>query len=130
MDGPQLAVGAVVVHGGALLMVRRGHAPAEGAWTLPGGRVEHGEYLEEALRREVLEETGLEIAVDRLLGILEVVGEPHYVILDYLATTPGRAEPRAASDATAARWVPLDEVEALDLTPRLIETLRAWGVAL
>lgn len=128
MERPQIAVGAVVVHDGALLMVQRGHEPARGAWTLPGGRVEKGEYLEDALRREVLEETGIEIDVERLLGILEVVSEPHYVILDFLATTESQTEPRADTDALAARWVPLDEVQTLELTPRLVETLRAWGV--
>jgi ADP-ribose pyrophosphatase YjhB (NUDIX family) len=129
METPQLAVGAVVVHDGKLLMVQRGRAPAEGAWTLPGGRVEKGEYIEDALRREVAEETGIAIELDRLLGIFEVVGDPHFVILDYLATTEG-GEPEAATDVAAARWVPLDEVESLELTPRLMETLRAWGVSL
>src|SRR5687768_133282 len=130
MDAPQLAVGAVVVRDGELLMVQRDREPARGAWTLPGGRVEHGEYLEAALRREVSEETGIDVEIERLLGIFEVVGDPHYVILDFLATAPAGAEPRPNTDAAAARWVPLDEVESLDLTPRLAETLRAWGVAL
>lgn len=122
-------MGAVVVGDGALLMVQRGHEPARGAWTLPGGRVEKGEYIEDALRREVLEETGIEISIERLLGIFEVVAEPHYVILDFLATAAARTEPTPDTDALAARWVPLDEVQTLDLTPRLVETLRAWGVA-
>jgi len=129
MDSPQLAVGAVVVRDGSLLMVQRGQEPARGLWTLPGGRVDGGEYLEDALRREVAEETGVEVAIDRLLGIFEVVGDQHFVILDYLATTSYEGDPRPATDAGAARWVPLDEVQTLDLTPRLAETLRAWGVA-
>ena len=128
MGGPQLAVGAVVVTDGALLMVQRNQEPAKGLWTLPGGRVEHGEYIEDALRREVSEETGIDIEVDRLLGIFEVVGDPHFVILDFLATAASQAEPQAATDVAEARWVPLDEVEEMELTPRLVETLRAWGV--
>ena len=128
MGGPQLAVGAVVVTDGALLMVQRNQEPAKGLWTLPGGRVEHGEYIEDALRREVSEETGIDIEVDRLLGIFEVVGDPHFVILDFLATAASQMEPRAATDVAQARWVPLDEVEKMELTQRLVETLRAWGV--
>lgn len=128
MDAPQLAVGAVVVHGGALLMVRRNQQPAKGLWSVPGGRVEAGEYLSAAVAREVAEETGLQIVVGDLLGILEVVGDPHYVILDFIATVETRSEPVAGDDVSEARWVPLDEVDALECTPRFVETMRAWGV--
>lgn len=128
MDAPQLAVGAVVVHGGALLMVRRDQEPAKGLWSVPGGRLERGEYLSAAVAREVKEETGVEIEVGDLLGILEVVGDPHYVILDYIATVAERTEPVAGSDVSEARWIPLDEVDALECTPRFVETMRAWGV--
>ena len=109
-------------------MVRRANEPSRGLWSVPGGRVEKGEYLSAAVAREVLEETGVTVAVKDLLGILEVVGEPHYVILDYLAEVVGDPRPEAASDASEARWVPLDEVSVLDCTPRLRETLRGWGV--
>lgn len=125
---PQIAVGAVVIHDGALLLVKRAQEPAKGKWTLPGGRLEAGEYLQDAVRREVLEETGIEVTVDRLLGIFEVVGDPHYVILDYLCNASDEVEPRAADDVDEARWVPLDEVSSLDCTPRFVETLTAWGV--
>jgi len=111
-----------------LLMVRRATSPAAGLWTVPGGRVEKGEYLADALRREVREETGLEVQVGALLGILEVPGDPHYVILDHLATTSSTQEPVAGDDASEARWVPLRDVTELDCTPRLAETLTAWGV--
>ncbi|MFP5352424.1 MAG: NUDIX hydrolase [Actinomycetota bacterium] len=128
MDAPQLAVGAVVVHGGALLMVRRAQEPAKGLWSVPGGRLEKGEYLSAAVAREVREETGLDIEVGSLLGILEVVGDPHYVILDYIATVSERTEPVAGTDVSEARWIPLDEVSKLECTPRFVETMRAWGV--
>jgi 8-oxo-dGTP diphosphatase len=127
-DGPQVAVGAIVVHDGSLLMVQRGQDPGKGLWSLPGGRVEPGEYLSEALRREVKEETGIDIDVADLAGIFEVVGSPHYVILDYLAAVRGDAEVAPAQDASDARWVPLDDVPSLPCTPRFVETLRAWGV--
>jgi 8-oxo-dGTP diphosphatase len=125
---PVVAVGAVVVHDGSLLMVQRGNEPYAGRWSVPGGTVEHGEYLTDAVRREILEETGLEVEVGELLGILEWHGEKHYVILDYVATPAGSTTPRAGSDASDVRWVPLDEVPSLECTPRFLETLRGWGV--
>ena len=109
-------------------MVKRGREPSAGLWTVPGGRVEAGEYLTDALKREVLEETGVVIEVGGLLGILEVVGEPHYVILDYTATPAGPLDPTPGDDAAEVRWVPLDDVHELECTPRFIETLAAWGV--
>ncbi|HEX2057760.1 MAG TPA: NUDIX hydrolase [Actinomycetota bacterium] len=125
---PQVAVGAIVVRDEKLLMIRRAKEPGAGLWSLPGGRVEHGEYLADALRREIAEETGLEVEVRDLVGILEVVGDPHYVILDYFAEVAGDASPVASGDASDARWVPLDEVASLPCTPRFHETLRGWGV--
>lgn len=126
--GPVVAVGAVVVHHGALLMIRRGRAPQRGRWSIPGGRVEHGETLAQALAREVHEETGLEVDVGDLLGVFEVTGDDHFVILDYLAAVAGPDRPAAGGDADDVRWVPLDEIEALECTPRFVETLRGWGV--
>jgi 8-oxo-dGTP diphosphatase len=123
-----VAVGAVVVRNDDLLMVRRGNDPGKGLWSLPGGRVESGEYLADALRREVAEETGLEITVGDLVGIFEVVGDPHYVVLDFFARAEGELAPEAAGDVDEARWVPLDEVPALECTPRFVETLKGWGV--
>lgn len=125
---PQIAVGAIVVRDGKLLMVQRANEPGAGLWSLPGGRVEHGEYLAAALRREVAEETGLEVEVHDLVGILEVVGDPHYVILDYFAEATGDRDPVPADDVSDARWVPLEEVPSLPCTPRFHETLRGWGI--
>lgn len=128
MDAPEIAVGAVVIHDRALLMVRRNQEPAKGLWSVPGGRVAKGEYLAAAVEREVAEETAVEIDVGPLLGILEVVGDPHYVILDFIGTVARRSEPTAGDDVSEARWVPLDEVASLDCTPRFCETMRGWGV--
>lgn len=125
---PQVAVGAVVIRDERLLLVKRGQEPAKGKWTLPGGRLEAGEYLEEAIAREVREETGLRVSAERLLGIFEVVGDPHYVILDYICAPDGDIELTAGDDVEEVRWVPLDEVASLDCTPRFVETLTAWGV--
>ena len=123
-----MAVGAIVIRDGSLLMVRRGQEPGLGLWTVPGGRVEKGEYLHEAVTREVKEETGLHVSPSALVGILEVVGDPHYVIMDFAATVSGDGDPVAAGDADEARWVPLDDVHELECTPRFVETLTEWGV--
>jgi 8-oxo-dGTP diphosphatase len=129
LDKPQIAVGAIVVRDGSLLMVRRGREPGRGLWSLPGGRVEVGEYLHDAVRREVKEETGLEVEPAALVGILEVVGDPHYVILDFAASCDGvTGTPVAGDDVDEVRWVPLADVPTLDCTPRFVETLTAWGV--
>jgi 8-oxo-dGTP diphosphatase len=125
---PVVAVGAIAVRDGGLLMVKRRREPAAGLWTVPGGHLEAGEYLTDAVRREVAEETGLEVTVGDLVGIFEVPGDPHFVILDFLAEVVGDAAPAGRSDALEARWVPLDEVPGLECTPRFVETLRAWGV--
>lgn len=117
-----------MIKNGALLMVKRGREPALGLWTLPGGRVEYGERLEAALAREVREETGLLVEVGWLLGIHEVIDERHFVILDYEAEAPDGQDPVAGDDVTEARWVPLAEVEKLDVTPDLLEVLRGWGI--
>lgn len=126
---PQIAIGAIVIHDDALLMVQRAHDPGKGLWSLPGGRVEQGEYLADALRREVLEETGLTVEIGELAGILEVPGDDlHYVILDYHATVAGDPAPTAGTDASEVRWVPLRDVAKMDCTPRFVETMRAWKV--
>jgi 8-oxo-dGTP diphosphatase len=125
---PQIAVGAIVIDDGRLLMVQRGGDPGRGLWSLPGGRVEAGEYLHDALVREVREETGLDVEPQALVGILEIVGDPHYVILDFAASATTKAEPVAQGDADDARWVPLSEIEKLECTPRFVETLTSWGV--
>lgn len=129
MAQPQIAIGAIVIHDSALLMVQRANDPGKGLWSLPGGRVEQGEYLADALQREVREETGLEVEIGELAGILEVPGDDlHYVILDFHATVDGSVEPTPGTDASDVRWVPLHQVAALDCTPRFIETMTAWKV--
>jgi 8-oxo-dGTP diphosphatase len=125
---PRIAVGAVVVADESLLMVRRGGDPGKGLWSLPGGRVEHGEYISDALKREVKEETGVDVEPGELLGIFEVLGDPHYVVLDFLATASSTATPRAGGDAAETRWVPLHDVATLECTPRFVETMVGWGV--
>jgi len=129
MARPEVCVGAVAVDNERLLLVRRGRGAAAGFWSVPGGRVEEGETLAEAVVREVLEETGLEGVCDRLVGWVERIGDDyHYVILDFFVEVLEGAEPVAGDDAAEARWVPLGEVAELALVDGLAEFLHENGV--
>jgi 8-oxo-dGTP diphosphatase len=120
-----VAVGAVAVVDGALLLVQRGTAPEVGRWTLPGGRVERGESVTEAVEREVFEETSLAVRCGGFVGFAERRGPGyHFVILDFHVTAVGRGTPEAGGDAAAVAWVPLAEVGSL----RLVEGLQAFLV--
>lgn len=122
--GIELCVGAVVVDEGRLLMIRRGHGPAAGEWAIPGGRVEPGETVAEAVLRELTEETGIDGLCGDLIGWVERVDEEHhFVILDFAVTCLDPGEPRAGSDAAEASWVPLDEVSERRLAPGLEQFL-------
>jgi 8-oxo-dGTP diphosphatase len=132
VSAPELAVGAVVVHAGCLLLVRRGLPPAAGLWSVPGGRVEPGETLPEAVVREVREETSLDVEAGELLGWVERrAGGHHYLIVDYRATLgagAGEPAPRPGDDAAEACLVPLEQVPRLVLAPGLGAFLRDHGV--
>lgn len=126
---PEVCVGAVVQDASRLLLIRRGHGPAAGRWSLPGGRVEGGETLAEAVVRELREETGLEALCDSLLGWVERIdAEHHFVIFDFAATVLDPGDPVAGSDASEAAWVPLDDVVDLALVDGLAEFLHQHGV--
>ncbi len=130
MSHPEICVGAVAIHDATILMVRRGHGPAAGQWSVPGGRVEHGELLAEAVVREMLEETGLEAVCGELIGWVERFDDDrHFVILDFEVTVLEEdARPLAGDDATEARWVPLEEVVDLDLVDGVAEFLHEHGI--
>ena len=126
---PVLGVGAVVVDHDRLLLVRRGRGPAQGEWSVPGGKVEHGEALMEAVTRELWEETALEGVCGRLLGWAERVdGDLHHVILDFEVTLIGRDQPVAGDDAAEVAWVDLDDVAGLPLVAGLAELLAEEGI--
>ena len=125
----EVAVGAVVRRADELLLVRRGREPAAGEWSVPGGRVEPGELLMEAVVRELLEETGLRGVCGPLVGWVERISEDHhFVILDFEATVAGDFTPTAGSDAAEARWWPVSEVASLPLVDGLAEFLHDHGV--
>ncbi len=117
-------MGAVVVDDERLLLVRRGHGPAAGTWSVPGGRIEPGETVQEAVVRELLEETGIEGVCGELVGWAERISDEHHaVILDFAVTLLEASEPVAGDDATEARWVLLWDVAEMNLAPGLAEFL-------
>lgn len=126
---PQLCVGAIAVDADRLLLIRRGRGAAQGRWSLPGGRVEHGETLAEAVVRELAEETGLEAFCDGLVGWVEIIEDAeHFVVLDFAVTVLSHDDPSAGDDAAEAAWVPLLEVADLALTDGLAEFLHEHGI--
>jgi 8-oxo-dGTP diphosphatase len=126
---PEICVGAIAVENEALLMIRRGRGPGAGEWSLPGGRVEQGETLAEAVVRELAEETGIEAVCDAFVGWVERIGaDHHFVILDFAVTVLEVAEPVAGDDASEAAWVPLHEVVERNLVEGLAEFLHDHGV--
>jgi len=132
-SAPLVAVGAVVVEQGRVLLVRRGAEPLKGHWSLPGGLLELGESLTDGVVREVREETGLVVEPVELIELLDRIHRAdervryHYVIADYLCRVTGGAL-RAASDAAAVRWVERAEWNshsALRLDPVTVRVIEA-----
>ena len=128
-DRPITAVGAIVLDGRRVLLVKRANAPAAGKWSIPGGVVEAGEILAEAVAREVREECSIEVEAGPLVEVVERIDQDddggilyHYVILDFLAEYLD-GEPVAGSDAGEARWVALDALSDLNCTDGLEEVL-------
>jgi 8-oxo-dGTP diphosphatase len=130
-ESPLVGVGAIIVQEGRVLLVRRGQAPLLGEWSLPGGVLECGETLRDAVMREVREETGLTVESGEMLGVYERIirGESgrseggrtedgrvryHYVLIDFLCR-PASGDLKAASDAADVRWFAPEELDALNL---------------
>jgi mutator protein MutT len=131
MLGPRIdCVGAIITDAsGRLLLIKRGHEPEAGRWSLPGGRVEPGESDEQALVREVREETSLEVTPGRLAGTVERPWPDGRVLVirDYVAVVTGGGL-AAGDDAADARWVSPRDFDGLPLTTGLQKVLYAWGV--
>jgi 8-oxo-dGTP diphosphatase len=128
-DRPVVGVGAVVLDGDRVLLVRRGHAPLKGHWSLPGGSVETGETLEQAVAREVLEETGIEIEVGPIVEVLDRISrdqdgrvEHHFVLIDFVARPTGGML-RSASDAEDAVWAGLPDLSKYEVAPVTVSVI-------
>jgi 8-oxo-dGTP diphosphatase len=125
---PQLAVSAAIFREGKVLLVRRARSPGHGFYSLPGGRVEFGETLHQALTREVDEETGLKIDIIGLAGWREVLpsglGGGHYLIMSFAARWRA-GEPRLNDEHDDFKWLSPDALGDLKLTGGLSGVLEA-----
>lgn len=127
--GPVVGVGAVVVAEDRALIVRRAHEPRQGEWSLPGGRVELGETLLDAVRREIREETGLDVEVGPIVEVFDRIHlvddrvRYHFVIVDYLCRPVGGAL-QAGDDATAVAWVMAGELEGYAVNAHAAAVIR------
>ncbi len=126
---PVVGVGGVVIHQGRVLLVRRARPPLQHEWSIPGGALEVGETLLEALRREMKEETGLEVEPLGLLEVLDRIVRDqaervryHYVLIDYLCRARSAAA-RAASDVSECRWVAPSELAQYRLHPQTLRVV-------
>lgn len=132
LPSPVVGVGAVIWNDhDELVLIRRGQEPRRGEWSIPGGKLEWGETVREAIAREVREETGLVVEIGGLIDVVDSVTRDeagsairHYVLIDFLARHVS-GELRAGTDAAEARWVryaDLDEYSLWTKTRRIIET--------
>lgn len=133
-ERPIVGVGAVIFQEDRVLLVQRGHAPMQGEWSLPGGALEIGETLEEGVKREVLEETGLAVEPITIVEVFDRIARDdaarvqfHYVLVDYLCRITGGSA-ACASDAVGLRWATRDELDTI--APFTREVIRkAWTMA-
>jgi 8-oxo-dGTP diphosphatase len=129
-DAPLVGVGAIIVEENRVVLVKRGHPPLAGEWSIPGGVLEVGETLRQAAVREAFEETGLTVEPADLLGVFDRILRDadgrtlyHYVLIDFLCRRLG-GELRAAGDADDARWFSRDEIGGLSLAKDTAEVIQ------
>jgi 8-oxo-dGTP diphosphatase len=128
---PLVGVGALIVEGGRVVLIKRGKAPLLGEWSIPGGVLELGETLRQGAEREALEETGLVVRATELLGVFDrVVPDSngtiiyHYVLIDFLCERVS-GELHAGADAADAQWFTPDDVAKLPLAEDTAGVIRA-----
>lgn len=132
-DRPRVAIGGVVIKDDRVLLVRRGKAPAFGQWAIPGGSVELGETLKQAVEREIREETGIAVRAGEVCHLFETIRRDdhgrvrfHYVIIDLMAEHLS-GEPVPASDVTEAAWMPFAELDNRSINASTVQLLRKLG---
>jgi len=129
-EHPIIGVGAVIVEGGRVLLVRRDTEPLRGEWSVPGGMLELGEKLRDGVRREALEETGVTVEPGEVLDVFDSIftdglgkTQYHYVLVDYLCR-PISGEAQAGSDVSEVRWVSLEALPAMGLRESIEQVVR------
>lgn len=126
---PLIGVGAIIIENGRVLLVKRGHPPLEGEWSIPGGVLEVGELLREAAIREAKEETSLTVETGEILGVFDRLirtgdrVQYHYVLIDFLCRRVA-GELKPGSDADEVRWFTPEELPCLNLAPDTAEVIR------
>lgn len=129
-DRPWVGIGVIVFDGDRVLLVRRGKPPRLGLWSLPGGAQHVGERAEAAARRELLEETGIEVGGLELAAVVDAISHDpatgavrfHYTIVDYCARHLA-GEARPGDDVAAVAWALPEELPAFDLTPEVLRVI-------
>ncbi|MFQ6075652.1 MAG: NUDIX hydrolase [Candidatus Bathyarchaeia archaeon] len=131
---PLVGVGVLIRDGEKSLLVKRASEPSKGLWSIPGGLVELGERVKEAAMREVEEETGLDVEIDRLLDVIDNIIRDdegkvlyHYIIVDFLGHPVG-GELKIASDVADARWVRANEIKQYKITRTLTRLLKRMAI--
>lgn len=128
---PVPAVGAYIIRNEEILLIRRAAEPDKDKWSIPGGRIEWGETMQEAVKREVLEETGLVVEVGEVAGVIDRIVRQddeiafHYLIIDFFADVVS-GEVCPATDVSDCRWVPLSEIRKMDVTNTVVDMLADW----
>lgn len=125
---PRVAVGAVIIEDKKVLLVKRSNPPAQGLWAIPGGKILPGETLQDALKREILEETGLQIIADDVVHVFDVIEREngkivfHYVIIDFACRILS-GKPAAGDDALEVRWFCAKDLEKVNVSSKTLELL-------
>lgn len=129
-DRPIAAVGAALWRDDKVLLIQRSKPPLKGGWSIPGGKLELGETLRDGIKREILEETNLNVRIGPIIDVVDFIEKDdsgaivsHYALVDFLAFWQS-GEAKAGSDAAAVKWVTLDDLAEIDLwgeTRRIIE---------
>lgn len=135
-EAPLVGVGAIVHTNGKFLLIRRANEPGKGLWSIPGGLVEVGERIVDAVKREVEEETGIKIEVGRLIDVLEniVLDDEgrvkfHYILIDFEAKPISESlEVRPSSEVLEARWFTIEEMRNLPMTRTAKALFRKMGI--
>jgi 8-oxo-dGTP diphosphatase len=129
-ETPLVGVGAIIIEGDRVALVKRGRPPLAGQWSIPGGLLEVGETLRACAEREVREETGLTVVIGELLGVFDRVVPDvdgqihyHYVLIDFLARRAS-GELTPADDAEDARWFTREELPGLHLNPETLKVIQ------
>ena len=132
-EAPIVGIGAVIVKDNKVLLIKRAGEPGRGLWSIPGGLVELGEKIKDAVRREVKEETGLEVKVNEIADVTEIITRDeegkvkyHFVIVDFFAE-PLKGELKPSSDALEAKWVEFEDLRKYHLTETVEKLFKKLG---